>query len=79
MHKRTPHKLKLEYESTWNEALTIIEKNIVNKDKSLGEILDDYYIVKMNKRFKKKFFHDVHKKVGVNIKRKQLSKERLII
>ena len=79
MHKRTAHKSKIEYENTWNEALTIIEKNITNKDKTLGEILHDYYVAKICNRFKKKFFRDFHKSVGINIKRRQPPKERLVV
>lgn len=40
--KRTAHKSKIEYENTWNDALKILETDMVKKDKDLIEILDSF-------------------------------------
>ena len=79
MKKRTAHKSKIEYENTWNDALKILETDMVNKDKDLTEILDSFLKQKVHERFEKKFFRDFHKKLGITIKRNQPPKKRLVV
>ncbi|MBW1981289.1 MAG: hypothetical protein JRJ12_08695 [Deltaproteobacteria bacterium] len=79
MKKRTALKSKESYEDTWNDALKIMQSDIINKDKHLIDILDNLLKNKVHKRFEKKFFRDFHKKLGIPMKRNQLPRERLVV
>ena len=79
MKKRTAIKSKESYEDTWNDALKILETDMVNKDKELTAILENLLRKKVHMRFRKKFFRDVHKKLGITIKRNQAPDKRLVV
>jgi hypothetical protein len=79
MKKRTASKSKESYEDTWNDALKILETDMVNKDKELTAILENLLRKKVHKRFGKKSFRDVHKKLGITIKRNQAPDKRLVV
>jgi len=67
MKNRTAYKSKESYEGTWNDALKILETDMVDKDIELTAILDNLLRKKVHKRFEKKFFRDFHKKLGITI------------
>jgi len=79
MKNRTAYKSKESYEGTWNDALKILETDMVDKDIELTAILDNLLRKKVHKRFEKKFFRDFHKKLGITIKRNQAPDKRLVV
>ena len=79
MKKRTASKSKESYEDTWNGALEILETDIVNKEKDLTASLENLLRKKAHSRFKKKSFRDIHKKLGITVKRNQLPDRRLVV
>lgn len=79
MEKRTAHKSKEAYEDSWNEALIIMEKDLKKGDRSVNEILDKYHQFKLASRFQNKLYCDVLKKLGLGIKRHDLSQKRLVV
>ena len=79
MKKRTASKSKESYEDTWNGALEILETDIVNKEKDLTASLENLLRKKAHSRFKKKSFRDIHKKIGITVKRNQLPDRRLVV
>ena len=79
MKKRTASKSKESYEGTWNDALEILETDIVNKEKELTASLENLLRKKVHSRFKKKSFRDIHKKLGITVKRNQVPDRRLVV
>jgi hypothetical protein len=79
MKKRTATKSTESYEDTWHDALQILKPNMVSKDNNLTAILHDFLIKKVNQRFDKKSYRDIHKKLGITIKRNQVPDRRLVV
>jgi hypothetical protein len=79
MKKRTASESKESYEGTWNDALEILETDIVNKEKELTASLENLLRKKVHSRFKKKSFRDIHKKLGITVKRNQVPNRRLVV
>ncbi|OQY02513.1 MAG: hypothetical protein B6I22_13500 [Desulfobacteraceae bacterium 4572_123] len=79
MEKRTAHKSKISYEDTWDDALKIMEKDMSNKKRDLAAILDNLLRQKVHERFEKRFSRDLHKKIGITIKRDLPPEKRLVV
>jgi len=79
MKKRTASKSKESYEDTWGGALKILETDMVDKEKELTAILENLLRKKAHRRFRKKSFRDIHKKLGITIKRNQVPDRRLVV
>lgn len=77
--KRTAAESKKRYERTWLDALAVVNYETKRGNKNVAQILDNYNKHAIRTLIKNKFFHDVHKKLGLSAKRKQLPAERLAV
>ena len=79
LSKRTSEEAKKEYERQWLDALSIIHREKESGNKDIIQIVEHYDKQSVRRFFSSKFFHDVHKRLGLSLKRKQPPAERLAV
>jgi hypothetical protein len=79
LKKRTAMKSKTQYDRVWLEALAFVQREKERGNNNVIEIIGEYNMKEKCRIFQSKLFHDVHKMVGLRVKRKQLPAERLAV
>ncbi|MGD9339056.1 MAG: hypothetical protein PVF76_17155, partial [Syntrophobacterales bacterium] len=79
LSKRTSEEAKKEYERQWLDALSFIQREKVSGNENIIQILEHYDKQSVRRFFSSKFFHDIHKRLGLSLKRKQPPTERLAV
>jgi hypothetical protein len=79
LKERTAEKSKTQYESVWLDALAFVHREKERGNKNVIQILDNYHKKAKYRLFESKFFHDVHRRVGLRAKRKHFPAERLAV
>jgi hypothetical protein len=79
LSKRTSDEAKKEYERQWLDALSMVHREKESGNKNIIQILEHYDKQSVRRFFSSKFFHDVHKRLGLSLEGKQPPTERLAV